>query len=250
MLKRILLLLTGLLLLPCTTLAQQGQNAADEETTTHDMPAWLVEFSNLPREDREQYLRAFTNAKIAFQQGQWVACYGYLADCEMIFIGNPNVWNLRASCLMEQKFFDEAAAELEKVRKALPDDPVTVLNLANLHMATGRSEESIAVIDSLLPRLPEDAPAELVDVLTYRKLLSLVLLGRIDEAKKLVAHLNALSDTPLYYYSRAAFSLAEGNTMEASRNLRVARSIFAKGNSLVPYQRALELSRLGSRNPQ
>lgn len=250
MLKKASFLLIALLSTAAVTTAQESLSATHrEELTTMDMPQWLVDFSNLPRDDREQYLRAFNNAKRAYQQGQWVACYGFLADCEMIFNQNPNVWNLRACCLMEQKYLDEAAAELEKVRKVLPNDPVTVLNLANLHLATGKHEESIEVIDNLLPRLPENAPAELRNVLIYRKVLSLVLLNRTEDAREVVKHLTALSDTPLYYYSQAAFALAEGNKMGASRYLRIAHNIYSKGNSTVPYQRALELSQLGSTAP-
>ena len=226
--------------------AQEPPQAAG---ATAQLPAWLVEFSNLPRNDREQYLRAFNNAKVAYQQGQWVACIGYLADCEMIYRGNPNVWNLRACCLMEQKYFDEAADELMRVRKAMPNDPVTVMNLANLHMASGRYQESITTIHELREMLPYETEPELLHVLDFRELLCHVLLGQMQEAKKLVKGLSPISDTPLYYYSQAVFALAEGNRVEASRNLRVASSIFAKGNTIVPFQRALELSGIAEMQP-
>lgn len=239
----LLFLLLCLLPVPCAQGAA-GRPADRKELTTLDMPEWLIEFSNLPGKQREQYLQNFSKAKLAYQKGEWVVCYSALADCEMIFKGNPNVWNLRACCLMEQKFLDEAAAELEKARRALPHDPVTELNVANLHLASGRYKESLEIIDSLMPGLQDTSPAELIDVLIFRKVLALVLMNRIDEAEKLVRHLNALSDTPLYYYSRAAICMAEGRKPEALRSLRVVQSIFAKGNSLIPYQRAFELSRL------
>ena len=244
--KPLILLLAGLLLFPCAPAQEAPLQSSEKELTTLDMPQWLIEFSNLPGDQRENYLRNFAQAKLAFQEGRWTDCYSHLANCELIFNKNPNVWNLRASCLMEQKFFDEAAAELQKAQQAMPHDPVTVLNLASLHMATGQYEKSIEVIDELWLRLPEDSPSELTDVLTYRKLLAMIQLGRLDEAKKLIRHVNALSDTPLYYYSRAAISLAEGNKQEAARCLRIVKRIFTKGNTLVPYQRALELSRLGT----
>ena len=107
----LLFLLLCLLPVPCAQGAA-GRPADRKELTTLDMPEWLIEFSNLPGKQREQYLQNFSKAKLAYQKGEWVVCYSALADCEMIFKDNPNVWNLRACCLMEQKFLDEAAAEL------------------------------------------------------------------------------------------------------------------------------------------
>ena len=246
--KHTLILMLALAALAPVATAQEAPLPQDNQSTAQ-LPQWLIDFSNLPRNDREQYLRAFNNAKQSYQQGQWVACIGYLADCEMIFRGNPNVWNLRACCLMEQKFFDEAAAELERVRKALPNDPVTAMNLANMHMARGHYKESISTLNELRDMLPFETPKELLHVLDFRELLCHVMLGQEAEARKLVAGLSPISDTPLYYYSQAVFALAANNRIEASRNLRVANSIFSKGNITVPYQRALELSGITNRQP-
>ena len=244
---------TALLLLASCTLALHPCRAQEEplpaKAPAQQLPDWLIEFSNLPRLEREQYLRAFNNAKRAYQQGQWVASIGYLADCEMLFRGNPNVWNLRACCLMEQKFFDEAATELERVRKALPNDPVTAMNLANMHMALGRYRESISTLHELRRLLPYEAPQDLLYVLDFRELICHVMLGQQQEAKQLIAGLSPISDTPLYYYSQAVFALAEGNRMEASRHLRTASSIFSKGSTIVPFQRALELSGIADKAP-
>lgn len=244
---------SALLFLACCALALHPCSAQEEplpaKAPAQQLPDWLIEFSNLPRLEREQYLRAFNNAKRAYQQSQWVACIGYLADCEMVFRGNPNVWNLRACCLMEQKFFDEAAAELERVRKALPNDPVTAMNLANMHMALGRYHESISTLHELRQILPYETPQDLLYVLDFRELICHVMLGQQQEAKQLIAGLSPISDTPLYYYSQAVFALAEGNRMEASRHLRTAASIFSKGSTIVPYQRALELSGIADKVP-
>lgn len=238
----LLLILAFISLLPVS----QAQQAS----TVADLPQWLVDFSNLPRNDREQYLRAFNNAKHAYQQGQWVACIGYLADCEMIFRGNPNVWNLRACCLMEQKYLDEAAEELEKVRKALPNDPVTAMNLANIRMARGQYEESISTLRELREMLPYETPQELLHVLNFRELLCHTMLGQDAEARELVKDLSPISDTPLYYYSQVVFALARGNRVEAARHLRTVNSIFSKSNITVPYQRALELSGILNMQPE
>lgn len=225
----------------------QEQPAAATQSPTEQLPQWLVNFSNLPRAEREQYLQSFSKAKLAYQRGEWVTCIAHLADCEMIFSGNPNVWNLRACCLMEQRFFDEAAEELERVRKVLPDDPVTIMNQANILLARGQYEQCVATLNELRDMLPIGTPQELLHTLDFREVICRVQLGQEDEARALLKGLTPMSDTPLYYYSQAVFARARGERAEAARSIRIAHSIFSKGKTLVPYQRALELSGIMNR---
>ena len=239
--KRFNMLLLSLLLLPCAT-AQEEQ--PKEEQTINQMPQWVLDYSNLSRETREVYQRSFNKAKLAYQRGEWVACFSHLADCEMIFNSNPNVWNLYVSCLIEQKHFADAEEQLKKVLIVIPNDPVALMNQANLYLGTARYTECIAVIDDMIQDLSPQKDVELINALNYRKVLALVKMGKTPEAKKVVAHLNAFSETPLYYYSQAAFFLAQNKKTEASRCLRSAGNIFSKGATLIPYQRALNISGL------
>lgn len=227
-------------------LPAQGSSPTEAE----QQPQWLVDFSNLPRDERDQYLRSFQQAKIAYQRGEWVTCIRHLTDCEMIFRGNPNVWNLRACCLLEQRYFDEAAEELERVRQALPDDPVTVMNIANLQLARGQYKECIATLQELRSALPYGTPQELLYTVDFRELLCRMQMGQVEEARALVKGLTPMSDTPLYYYAQAVFAQTRGEHAEAARNLRIAGSIFAKGSALIPYQRALALSGIMNRQAQ
>lgn len=244
--KRIFAILLALALLMPPSPAQDKPLT---DSTTENLPEWLVKFSNLPRKEREQYLQAFNNAKTAYQNGQWVICISYLADCEIIFRHNPNVWNLRACCLMEQKYFEEAERELLRLREAVPDDPVTIMNLANLHLASGRYQECIDTISALREKLPEDTPGDLIYVLDFRHFLSLVMMGKREESKKLLKGLTPMSDTPLYYYGQIVYAMVDGNQAEVSRNLRIVNNIFAKSTAIVPYQRAMELSGIANKRP-
>ena len=236
-----------LVLLPCSSAQEFSSAGSQPEAAAEAMPQWLIDFSNLSRDKKEQYLNAFSKAKQAYQQGQWVICYGYLSDCETIFRQNPHVWNLCASCLIEQNFLEDAAIQLEKVSKVIPNDPVLMLNRINLHLATKQYEECLALIDSQLSELSPSTPEEVRNVLLFRKVVTLIQLNRTDEARAQVAHLNAMSDTPLYYYSRAAFFLAEGRNAEAGNSLRSAHNIFARGIALTPYQQTLNLSKLAEK---
>lgn len=79
------------------------QGEQKKELRTDNLPTWLVDFSNLPRADRDKYLQGFGRAKQFFQKGDWHGCILELTNCEIIFNKNPNSWNLRLSCLIELK---------------------------------------------------------------------------------------------------------------------------------------------------
>lgn len=232
-------LLTGLLGLFTLSLplaAQQPQ----------EMPVakWLADFSNLPREERTQYIELFHRAKQAYITGNWVICYTLLEECEMIYNKNPHVWNLRAVCLIAQKKLEEAQQELLKVKKELPHDETTYMNIANLHMAKGEYQQCIDVLRSIIDSMPDPVSQNLVDILTFRIYLCHIMLGQRKEAKKLVSHLTPLSDTPLYYYSQAVLHIIRGNKTQARQDIQAADTIYAKGNATLPYLRAIQASGL------
>ncbi len=240
------LLLAGLLISPLPLVAQEeaaGQSA--EEQTMENLPQWLIDFSNLPTETREQYVAHFNLAKQAYHKGEWVECIAQLAACEVILRGNPSIWNLRASCLLEQKYFAEAEAEIKRVLEVQPNDPVTIMNLANVHMACGRYAESLAIVTRLREDLylmhKED---ELLYALDYRALLCHLMLGNMAEAKAIAASVSPVADTPLYHYAKAAIALVEGKRSVAAHNLNLAKLIFANNQAYVPYERSLKLSGL------
>lgn len=239
------LMMCGFVLNPPLLHAQDApaQDAGEEQTV--QLPQWLIEFSNMPAETRQVYIDKFNLAKRAYHQGQWIECITLLAECEMILRGNPNIWNLRACCLLEQQYFKEAEVELKRVLEAMPDDAVTIMNLAHVHMACGRYAESLAVVT----RLREDMylmheQDELLYALDFRALLCHLLLGQKDKAKTIAASVSPMTDTPLYHYAKAAIALVEGKPQEAAYNLNIVKAIFANNKAYVPYERALNVSGL------
>ncbi len=239
------LMMCGVVLQPQLLRAQEApaQDAGEEQVM--QLPQWLIDFSNMPGETRKAYIDKFTMAKSAYHQGQWIDCIALLAECEVILRGNPNIWNLRACCLLEQQYFKEAEVELKRVLEAMPDDAVTIMNLAHVHMACGRYAESLAVVT----RLREDLylmheQDELLYALDFRALLCHLLLGQVDQAKAIAASVSPMTDTPLYHYARAAIALVEGKPKEAAYNLNIVKAIFANNKAYVPYERALNVSGL------
>ena len=76
-------------------------------------------------------------------------------------------------------------------------------------------------------------------MLTYRQVLCHLLLGQRKEAIARVAHLSAMDDTPLFYYSRVAIALFDGDLRSARRDLSVVRQVFSNNNAYISYERAL-----------
>lgn len=241
----ILQLIGGLILLAPTCPAQAPMPQDLEEQDMKEIPQWLVDFSNLTQKAREQYITHLNRAKLAYHQSQWIECIAHLAECEIILRGNPSVWNLRASCLLEQKYFKEAEEELTKALQVEPNDPVTIMNLANVHLACGRFEQSLQIVIPLRENLYlQHAADELLYVLDYRALLCYLRLGQKEKALAIATSVSPMADTPLYYYSKAAIALSEGKRADAVHYLRVVERIFANNRACIPYQRALELSNL------
>lgn len=217
----------------------------EEEETRQNLPEWLIRLSNMKAEQKQAYVRTFTLAKQAYLAEEWVTCIRLLNDCDMLLPGNPNVWNLRVSCLTEQQYYDEAEQELQKVRQVLPENPVTLVNIANLHLARGHYQECIDEINELLTRIPAYGTEPLRHILQYRILLSHLMLGNESAAREITKDLSPLlSDTPLYYYGEAAFHIFHGRRSQAMQDIQAADNIFAKGNVTQPYRRALAASGL------
>lgn len=222
-----------------TPLAAQAPNSPSEQEEL-DIPQWLADLSNLPREQRQEYIESFTAAKVALTQGDWVTCDTLLTTCELIFRGNPHISNMRAVCYIEQRRFADAELEVAKARKELPDDPTTLVNIATLHMAQGQYQACIDEMTDIIEANRYTVRQDVLDILTFRMFLCHLMLGDEMKALELVQDVSPLCDTPLYYYSRAAVCLFKKDFSGAKGDLQSAAHIFNNNAAqLAPYQRAL-----------
>ena len=230
----------SLTLLP---LSAQGQDLDDSSPSAQqqqeEVPEWLAQLSNLPREQRDEYIQNFVLAKQALNTGDWVTCDAALTSCEFIFNKNPNIHNLRVVCYIEQKRLQAAEEEMQKALLALPSDPTTLVNLATLRMAQRDYRGCISEMTAVLQNAEKQVKQEVRDILLFRIFLCHLMLGEVTQAEDIVADLTPLSDTPLYYYSRAAVCLYMHDAKGAQEDMQSAARIFTVGGMLVPYQRAL-----------
>lgn len=231
------------LLFCCTLAPLPAQEHSATDTQLQDLPEWLLDFSNLDPKEKESYIQAFREAKSAYMVSDWVGCETALNTCEMIFKGNPAIWNLRCSAFIEQGRLQEAEQELKQAQEALPNDDVTIVNIAGLYLAKKDYKACIERISAILDKIPY-SEENLRDTLTYRLVLCHLMLGQESEARELVKDKSPLSDTPLYYFSKAAFSIFKGERKAAMQSITSCNRIFAKTAASVPYQRALNISGL------
>lgn len=215
-----------------------------KEMNAEKLPAWLVSFSNLPKADRQKYLQGFARAKEAFQKGDWNGCILEITNCEIIFNENPNSWNLRLSCMIELKQLEHADEYLEKVKQELPKDPVTLLNIANLHMVRQEFQPCINELTNIIRNMPYDTEEELINIMRFRIMLCHLMLGHEDQAEDIIKDLSPLDDTPLYYYGKAAINIYYGKRQDAMMDVNSANNIFSKNQATVPYQRGITASGL------
>ncbi len=218
--------------------------AQTEIETVSELPEWAIEFSNLSSEQRAQYLEYFDLARAAYKKANWVECMGHLDQCGIIFDSNPNVLNLKAGCLLEMGFYAEAEPIVLKVLKLTPSDAVAILNLSSVYLGKREFEKGIIELQKSLKALPLDAPQILRDILNFRIFLCQLMLGKEEEALRLVAHASPLDDSPLFYFVQCALYYFHGNYPSASKELKTAQSIFGKGNYIRAFESGIKLSGL------
>lgn len=232
--------------LPTTSFLTTDTQPPREEKPANepDIPIWVKELSNLPATEREEYLTSFAAAKQAYAVGRMAESESYLLTCQIINDTNPNVWSLRASIYIAQKNFDEALPLLEKVEKAMPGHQITQLNFSLYYLGKGLYEQCLKETDSLLERLDSQSTAQLCKSLIYRKVLCYLMLGQPQKAHELTDNLSPLEDSPLYYYSQAAYQIARKDRNAATRDMNAADTIFADESYLLSYKQSLSFSGL------
>lgn len=208
------------------------------------VPLWLQELSNLPSEQRKLYTNSFAKAKAAYASAKLAECESHLNSCEMIYQGNPSVWSLRASLYIAQRRFDEAEALMEKVVKEQPEDSITAFNRSLLSLGRGDYERCVEQTSELLEKVRFLEGMQLQHSLKFRLLLAYLMLGQKDKAEKLVADVTPLDDSPLYYYSQAAFAIYRGDSATAAKEIATADRIYRGEKYLLSYKQNLSSSQL------
>ncbi len=233
-------------------LAEETANAATEgepqeavtesgltEAELAKLPPWQAGFERLSREQRVAYATAFTRAKEAYAAKQWSNCLSLLNDCDPIYDQLPDLWNLRSCALLAANEPAEAEACIQRSLSINPDDLVALMAQSEMQMLRRDFAGSISSLERLRRNHQGEANRELCDTFTFHQLLCHLMLRQEMEARALVSGLSPLSDSPLYYFSQAAFCIYKGDNEKALQELRSATSIYGNGGATASYHKWL-----------
>ncbi len=216
--------------------APQPKSQPSEEELAK-LPPWKAAFERLSHDDKLAYIISFTKAKEAYNSNQWANCQAFLNDCELINNANPDVWNLRACALLASQELPEAEVCINRSLELNPEDAVALMARAELLMLRRDFRGCIPILEGLRQRHRTEKDRPLHDMFSFSQLLCHLMLRQEMEARAIAAGLTPLSDTPLYYYSEAAFSIYQGQSIQALEHLRSATTIY--GNTAASYRKWL-----------
>ncbi len=226
-----------------TATASRNESAPADNIPSEEelakLPPWQAAFARLDKEKRYAFAAAFSRAKEAFHTEQWASCLALLNDCELIYDGSPDVWNLRACALLSDNSLDEAETFINRSLELNPNDAVALMSRSELLMRRRDFRSCITILEKLRKLHHPSQSASLHNTFTYHQLLCHLMLRQEMEARALVSGLTPLSDTPLYYYSQAAFSIYMGNSNGALEPLRSATTIYGNSGETSSYRKWL-----------
>lgn len=232
--------LLAALLLSCLPLSAQDIVSSAEAQA--ELPAWLVNFSNLPKERREEFALIFNEAKQDYQRKDWSGCMERLTACDIIFADNPNTKVLRVGCMQELGLYDQALSIILEHLKTNPSDLVAQFNLSSIYMGLKEYQKCAEVLAPLIINMSMEDDAKFRDVLNYRLFICKLLLNEESSAMATVKNCSIMDDSPLYYMVQVALNLHTGDRNEASKNLKIAQKIYGKSMNMPAYERCLEMT--------
>ncbi len=243
--KNLIITALSIALCPSSILAQTSDTHREQDQAIDDikdLPLWVIKLSNLPNEKRVEYIKLFTEAKEAYRTGNWVKCLTLLNNCELLFDENPNVWNLKVGCYIEQKNYADALELAKKAHAYAQDDEVAMLNLSSIYLAQRQYQECIDMINSIFAIIGDWKNADLRHVLIYRQFLCYIMQGKEDEARKLVSFTRPMDDTPLYYMVQGTLYIIASDKVGAKGEFDSANRVFVRYPLLRAYNQAFGLS--------
>ncbi len=231
---------------------QEASGAAASDDACAKLPPWQTALNKLSQEERTTFIASFNHAKAAYDSEQWVACLSLLNDCDFIYAEHPDVRNLRACALLACDKLDEAETLINRSLELNPNDDVALMNQSELLMLRADFRHCISVLERLRTLHPGNNNRTLHDAFTFHQLLCHLMLRQEMEARALVTNITPMTDSPLYYFSQAAFCIYKGDSQGALAPLRSASAIYSE-NGTASYRKwitRIGLTRKYVRNAQ
>jgi tetratricopeptide (TPR) repeat protein len=214
-------------------------HAQEAEAPKPELRPYQQEFSNLPKEKRDEFSKLFTEGQRLFNEKRVFEALEKVSEAEAIFADSPELLNLRGACDVEFRNFDKAMESFVKADKLIPGQQAILFNMAELNFVTKdwpAAETNLTKVLAMVPAKPSANDLQLSRLVEFKLLLTKIKLGKKEEAAKMAVKYDYLDDSPYPYYADAAIHFSEGREIEAEAAMARGARIFQNPAILAPWQ--------------
>ena len=167
------------------------------------------------------YIAMVRAAMLSFTARDFETAIKQIDKADLLFQVTPVALNIRGAIAIEQKKYDEGREFCLQALKVDPNFYPARFNLCEIPFVQGKYREARALLRNLLESFPKD------DLVKFRIYLTFLLEKDDEAAQQHRDHVPFLSDTPIYYYTQAAWEFAHNNP-------NAAKEWLARGNEVFP----------------
>lgn len=226
-----------LLLLPLSALHGQDSEPAKREPYPFEQ-----KFTNLPKEQREDFQIKLIEAQRLFNQKRIFDAIEKAQQANEVFAESPDVHNLLGACQVEFRAFDKAMKHFEEAEKLAPNLPSILFNIAELNFVTKdwkAAETNLAKLLHLMEVELQVRNLQIKRLVEFKLLLAKLSLEKTDEVKALAEKYDYLDDSPYPYFAEAALAYSEKRDADAETTIARAVRIFQNPAAIAPWQDTL-----------
>jgi tetratricopeptide (TPR) repeat protein len=193
---------------------------------------------DLSKKDRFDFSNHLKSAGEFFEKRDIPAALAELDRASQIVDMHPEVLNLRGSCHVETRSFEQALRDFTDAAKREPHNPSIQFNIGEVRFVTKQWSEALEAFKSLREQLPPDV-SDLRALIDFKIMLCHAALGNSDEFERLAEKDQAAIDSPISYFSNAALDYSRNNHQGAEDLLAKAALKFPDPNRLAPWRDTL-----------
>jgi tetratricopeptide (TPR) repeat protein len=223
----------------CFLLPIAAVSGQEKEAPKTELRAFEQEFSNLPKEQREEFIKKLTEAQRLFAQKRVFEAISMANEAAKIFSNQPDLQLLLGACQVEFRDFDKAMEHFKEADKLTPGAVGILFNIAELNFVTkdwAAAEKNFEKVLLVATKSPRPEQFQLVRLAEFKLLLCKIKLGKKDEAAKLAKKYDYLDDSPFPYFAEAAIAFSEGRDIEAEGSMARGARIFANPEAISAWQ--------------
>ncbi|MGJ8658122.1 MAG: hypothetical protein ACSHX6_16875 [Akkermansiaceae bacterium] len=230
-----------------SAIAQVDADQEEVQAAPNKAAILNTRFSNLPEDQRRQYLTLRADAHRYFSNKRTFETLMALYEMRAIFEGDPVAYNLLGAIYVEFRDFAKARDIFKKAVDMAGEDPKILFNLAELEFCDNQWASSIANFRILLEKIESQHDSEFARLVEFKIMLCQLALSQSEDddvtadekkeylaqAKQLAHKYTYLLDSPYYYYANAALAFYKDDKASASDWIITAKKVFSNNPNLV-----------------